>query len=88
MRAICTPGQMCTRVLFCSTELAPPGKVEQIRTQMQICTQVHFHKTPLHDQNTPHVQIYTTDVYLHRVQIVHINEALDSIYHMTKTLLK
>ena len=37
---------MCTRVLICSTEFAPPTKVEQIRIRVLICTRVHFHKTP------------------------------------------
>ena len=32
--------------LICSTEFAPPTKVEQIRTRVLICTRVHFHKTP------------------------------------------
>ena len=57
---------MCTRVLICSSVFAPPTKVEQIRTRVLICTRVHFHKTRLHDQNTPQVQIYTPGVYLHR----------------------
>ena len=37
-RGKCAPG--------CSTEFATPTKVEQIRTWMQICNRVHFHKTP------------------------------------------
>ena len=37
---------MCSRVLICSTENAPPTKVEQIHTRVLICTRVHFHKTP------------------------------------------
>ena len=32
--------------LICSTEFAPPTKVEQISTRVQICTGVHFHKAP------------------------------------------
>ena len=66
MCAICTPVQICTRVLICSTEFAPPTKVEQISTRVQICTGCIFIKHRLHDQNTPQVQIYTPGVYLHR----------------------
>ena len=71
---------MCTRVLICSTEFAPPTKVEQIRTRVLICTSVHFHKTPfikfmtkIHPRCkfTPRVYICTG------VYIVHMNEALD-----------
>ena len=60
---------MCTLVLICSTVFAPPTKVEQIRTRVQISTRIHFHiflKHRLHDQNTPQVQMYTPGVYLHR----------------------
>ena len=39
-------GQICTWVLICSTEFAPPTKEEQNRTRVLICTRVHFHKTP------------------------------------------
>ena len=45
---------MCTHMLICSTEFAPPTKVEQI------CI---FIKHRLCDQNTPQVQIYTPGVY-------------------------
>ena len=57
---------MCTRVLICSTVFAPPTKVEQIRTRVQISTRCIFIKHRLHDQNTPQVQMYTPGVYLHR----------------------
>ena len=66
MCAICTLGQMCIRVIICPTEFAPPTKVEQIRTRMQICTRVHFHKTPFIWPKYTQVQIYTPGVYLHR----------------------
>ena len=54
---------MRTRVLICSTEFAPPTKVEQIRKLAPGCI---FIKHSLYDQNTPQVQIYTPGVYLHR----------------------
>ena len=54
---------MCTRVLICSTEFAPPTEVEQIRKFAPGCI---FIKHRLHDQNTPKVQIYTPGVYLHQ----------------------
>ena len=58
--------QMCTRVLICSTEFAPPTKVEQIRTWMQICTRMHFHKTPFTwPKYTPVANLHQ-GVYLHR----------------------
>ena len=68
MCAICTPVQICTQVLICSTEFAPPTKVEQISTRVQICKSApgcFFIKHRLHDQNTSQVQIYTPGVYLH-----------------------
>ena len=57
---------MCIRVLICSTKFAPHTKVEQIRTRVLICTQVHFHKTPFIWPKNTQVQIYTPGVYLHR----------------------
>ena len=41
-------------------------KVEQIRTRCKLAPACIFIKHPLHDQNTPQVQIYTPGVYLHR----------------------
>ena len=68
MCAICTPVQICTRVLICSTEFAPPTKVEQISTRgCRFAPGCIFIKHRLYDQNTPQVQIYTPGVYLHRV---------------------
>ena len=37
-----------------------------------------FIKHRLHGKNTPQVQIYYQGEYLHRVHIVHINEALET----------
>ena len=51
---------MCTQVLICSTEFAPPTKVNLFAPG---CI---FIKHRLYDQNTPQVQNYTPGVYLHR----------------------
>ena len=60
------PSANLHRVLICSTEFAPPTKVEQISTRVQICTGVHFNKAPFTWPKYTQVQIYTPGVYLHR----------------------
>ena len=86
MCAICTPGQMCTRVLICSTELHHLERWSKFALGCKLAAGCIFIKHRLHDQNTPEVQKYTRGVYLHWVQIVHINEALVYIDLHSKVL--
>ena len=64
-RCKCAPGW-----LICSTEFAPPTKVEQIRI---------FIKHHLYDQNTPQVQIYTRVYICTGVYIVHVKRGLKQL---------
>ena len=75
--SVCTPVQTCIQVQLCSYKFAPPCKVEQIRIQHNFASRCFYLKHRLQGLDTSGAHLHPS-FNLHRVQTVHINEALEA----------
>ena len=80
---------MCTQLLICSAEFAPPNlhhlqRWSKLAPGCRFAPGCIFIMHRLHDQNTPQVQIYTPGVYLHRGVYCAYERGLKVPIHMVR----